>query len=117
MTKFLSKQVNHKDEAMPPMTTFIEKGLCLQFLVIDTDSSHLSEPGDVSDDDDDVEIGGVTQDYKCPLTLTPLQDPLTSYAPLSPFVVISILITLQILGKRVNTPSPVLQSASTYLVA
>ena len=35
----------------------------------------------MSDDDDDVEIGGVTQDYKCPLTLTPLQDPLTSYAP------------------------------------
>jgi len=32
----------------------------------------------VSDDDDDIEIGGVTQDYKCPLTLTPLQDPMTS---------------------------------------
>ncbi|KAF9781616.1 zinc-finger of the MIZ type in Nse subunit-domain-containing protein [Thelephora terrestris] len=53
-------QVDHKDEAMPPMTTFIEK-----------------EPGDASDDDD-IEVGGVTQDYKCPITLTPLEDPLTS---------------------------------------
>ncbi|KAF9649385.1 hypothetical protein BDM02DRAFT_1844775 [Thelephora ganbajun] len=53
-------QADHKDEAMPPMTTFIEK-----------------EPGDVSDDDD-IEIGGVTQDYKCPITLTQLQNPLTS---------------------------------------
>jgi len=43
------------------MTTFIEK-----------------EPGDVSDEDDDIEVGGVTQDFKCPITLTPLQDPLTS---------------------------------------
>jgi len=54
-------QADHKDEAMPPMTTFIEK-----------------EPGDVSDDDDEIEVGGVTQDYRCPLTLTPLQNPLTS---------------------------------------
>jgi len=38
----------------------------------------VKEPGDSSDDDDDIEVGGVTQDYKCPLTLTPLQDPLTS---------------------------------------
>lgn len=38
----------------------------------------------MSDDDDDVEVGGVTQDYKCPITLTPLQDPLTSYASLLP---------------------------------
>ena len=39
-----------------------------------------SEDGDESDDDDeDVQVGGVTQDYKCPLTLTILVDPLTSY--------------------------------------
>jgi len=31
-----------------------------------------------SDDDDDIEVGGVTQDFKCPLTLTPLQNPMTS---------------------------------------
>jgi len=55
-------QVDHKNEAMPPMTTFIEK-----------------ESGDESDDDDEIEVGGVTQDYRCPLTLTPLEDPMTSY--------------------------------------
>ncbi|KIY63582.1 hypothetical protein CYLTODRAFT_446522 [Cylindrobasidium torrendii FP15055 ss-10] len=36
------------------------------------------EDGDESDDDDEVEIGGVTQDYKCPLTLAPLDNPLKS---------------------------------------
>jgi len=62
------------------MTTFIEKGWCgLVVFAIDADSAHLSEPGDVSDEDDDIEVGGVTQDFKCPLTLTPLQDPLTSF--------------------------------------
>lgn len=37
----------------------------------------------MSDDDEDIEIGGVTQDFKCPITLTPLQDPMTSCAPLT----------------------------------
>jgi len=37
------------------------------------------EDGDDSDEDDDLEIGGVTQDYKCPLTLMPLKNPVTSY--------------------------------------
>ncbi|KAI6147499.1 hypothetical protein BKA82DRAFT_139549 [Pisolithus tinctorius] len=37
------------------------------------------ERGDGSDDDDeDLEIGGVTQDYKCPITLTTLVNPMTS---------------------------------------
>ena len=39
----------------------------------------LIEDGDDSDDEDDVQIGGITQDYKCPLTLTHLVNPLTSY--------------------------------------
>jgi SUMO ligase MMS21 Smc5/6 complex component len=38
----------------------------------------LTEEADESDDDDDVEIGGATQDFKCPLTLRLLEDPLTS---------------------------------------
>lgn len=38
----------------------------------------LAEEGDDSDDDDDVQVGGVTQDYRCPITLTILVDPLTS---------------------------------------
>ncbi|KAF5369473.1 hypothetical protein D9758_002536 [Tetrapyrgos nigripes] len=54
-------EVHHPGEAMPPVTNFIPK-----------------EDGDDSDDDDDLEIGGVTQDYKCPITLLPLQNPVTS---------------------------------------
>ncbi|KAI0335903.1 hypothetical protein GY45DRAFT_1267375 [Cubamyces sp. BRFM 1775] len=54
-------EVQHPDEAMPPLTDLIPR-----------------EEGDDSDDDDDVQIGGITQDYKCPLSLTILVDPLTS---------------------------------------
>ncbi|THH30662.1 hypothetical protein EUX98_g3539 [Antrodiella citrinella] len=54
-------EVQHPGDAMPPVTDLISR-----------------ESGDVSDDDDDVEIGGVTQDYRCPLSLTILEDPLTS---------------------------------------
>jgi hypothetical protein len=40
---------------------------------------YFSEDGDEShDDDDDIEMGGVTQNYNCPITLTPLLNPLTS---------------------------------------
>ncbi|KAF8809574.1 hypothetical protein BYT27DRAFT_7094222 [Phlegmacium glaucopus] len=34
--------------------------------------------GDDSDEDDDLEIGGATQNFNCPLTLTPLVNPVTS---------------------------------------
>ncbi|CAL1713130.1 unnamed protein product [Somion occarium] len=54
-------EVQHPDTAMPPVTEFLPR-----------------EAGDDSDDDDDIQVGGVTQDYKCPLTLTILVDPLTS---------------------------------------
>ncbi|KAI0699109.1 zinc-finger of the MIZ type in Nse subunit-domain-containing protein [Cytidiella melzeri] len=54
-------EVQHPGQPMPPASEFIEQ-----------------EEGDDSDDDDDVVIGGVTQDYKCPLSLTILVDPLTS---------------------------------------
>ncbi|CAE7209106.1 unnamed protein product [Rhizoctonia solani] len=36
------------------------------------------EEGDPEDSDDEMEVGGVTQDYKCPLTLQIYDDPLTS---------------------------------------
>ncbi|KAF8917051.1 hypothetical protein CPB85DRAFT_1431664 [Mucidula mucida] len=49
------------DTAMPPMTELIPK-----------------ENGDDSEDDDEIEIGGVTQDYKCPITLCIIEDPVTS---------------------------------------
>ncbi|KAJ8587279.1 hypothetical protein M405DRAFT_852965 [Rhizopogon salebrosus TDB-379] len=36
------------------------------------------EDGDESDDEDELEIGGVTQDFKCPITLMLLENPLKS---------------------------------------
>ncbi|KAJ6508918.1 hypothetical protein C8R45DRAFT_1208504 [Mycena sanguinolenta] len=54
-------EVEHPGSAMPPMTDFIPR-----------------EPGDESDDDDDIVMGGVTQEYKCPLMMTLLKDPMTS---------------------------------------
>ena len=36
-----------------------------------------SEDAD-SDNDSEIEVGGMTQDYKCPFTLELLTDPLTS---------------------------------------
>ncbi|KAG6830696.1 hypothetical protein H0H92_015172 [Tricholoma furcatifolium] len=51
----------HPDTPIPPITEFIPK-----------------EPGDDSDDDDELEMGGVSQNYNCPITLTLLEDPVTS---------------------------------------
>ncbi|QRV77383.1 E3 SUMO-protein ligase nse2 [Ceratobasidium sp. AG-Ba] len=48
-------------EAIPPTTQFLPR-----------------EAGDPEDSDDDLEVGGVTQDYKCPLTLQIYVNPLTS---------------------------------------
>jgi SUMO ligase MMS21 Smc5/6 complex component len=47
---------------MPPVSELIER-----------------EDGDDSGDEDEVVVGGVTQDYRCPLTLVLMVDPLTSY--------------------------------------
>ncbi|KAJ7254360.1 hypothetical protein B0H12DRAFT_559458 [Mycena haematopus] len=55
------QEVENPGSAMPPMTDFIPR-----------------EPGDESDDEDEIVMGGVTQEYKCPLSLTPLKDPMTS---------------------------------------
>ncbi|KAG6831003.1 hypothetical protein H0H87_006576 [Tephrocybe sp. NHM501043] len=54
-------EVQHPDTPMPPITEFIAK-----------------EIGDDSDDDDELEMGGVSQNYNCPITLTLLDEPLTS---------------------------------------
>ncbi|KAG8720679.1 hypothetical protein FRC08_018522 [Ceratobasidium sp. 394] len=48
-------------EAMPPVIQFLPR-----------------EDGDAEDSDDDMEVGGVTQEYKCPITLKIYTDPLTS---------------------------------------
>ncbi|KAH9969715.1 hypothetical protein BC827DRAFT_1162230 [Russula dissimulans] len=55
-------EVQNPNEAMPPVVEFLPQ-----------------EEGDNSDDDeDDIQVGGVLQDFNCPITLTPLVDPQTS---------------------------------------
>ncbi|KLO17306.1 hypothetical protein SCHPADRAFT_846776 [Schizopora paradoxa] len=53
-------EVQHPGEAMPPMTEFISR-----------------EEGDDSDDED-LAVGGVSQNFKCTLTLLPMEKPLRS---------------------------------------
>ncbi|KIK86881.1 hypothetical protein PAXRUDRAFT_152549 [Paxillus rubicundulus Ve08.2h10] len=55
-------EVQNPDTAIPPINDLVPR----------------AEEGDVSDEDDDLEIGGVTQDYKCPITLMTLDNPMTS---------------------------------------
>ena len=47
------------NEPMPPLTSFIPR-----------------EEDDASDDDD-FEMGGTTQNYRCPITLQPFVNPVT----------------------------------------
>jgi len=54
-------EIQNRDTPMPPINDFIP-----------------AETGDNSDDEDDIQVGGVTQDYKDPLTLTIFVDPYTS---------------------------------------
>ncbi|WVQ73179.1 hypothetical protein IAR50_002743 [Cryptococcus sp. DSM 104548] len=49
------------ETACPPISTFLTKG-----------------PNDEADSDDDIDIGGQTQNYRCPITLTLYQDAVTS---------------------------------------
>lgn len=70
---------------MPPMTEFIPQGMFAPlFGVLGFLRCQFSEDGDDSDDDDIV-VGGVSQVYTCPITLTPLVEPMTSYVSLYPF--------------------------------
>lgn len=42
-------------------------------------SSIITEAGDDEDSDDDIEIGAQQHDFRCPLTLKLLTEPMTSY--------------------------------------
>ncbi|CAK9784109.1 hypothetical protein CC85DRAFT_281875 [Cutaneotrichosporon oleaginosum] len=53
-------EVNHEDEACPPMSHWLPR-----------------EAGD-EDDDDDIEVGGTTQRYTCPITLVAYKNAVTS---------------------------------------
>jgi hypothetical protein len=63
---------------MPPLTDLIPKGQQIYILCSLYMLNYGTEDGDEEDDEDDLEMGGVTQQYNCPLTLTPLVDPMTS---------------------------------------
>ncbi|KAF5360750.1 hypothetical protein D9756_004758 [Leucocoprinus leucothites] len=54
-------EAQHPGMPMPPITEQLPR-----------------EQGDNSDEDDDLEVGGVSQNYLCPVTLTLLDDPYTS---------------------------------------
>ncbi|KAI9449293.1 hypothetical protein HD554DRAFT_2208232 [Boletus coccyginus] len=54
-------EVQHPGEAIPPINDLVPR-----------------EDDDASDDEDELEVGGVTQDYKCPITLIVLEHPMTS---------------------------------------
>jgi len=60
-TDFQQRIHEAKGQTMPPLADLLPK-----------------EDGDLSDDDEDIEVGGVTQDFKCPLTMTVLDNPMTS---------------------------------------
>lgn len=73
------QEVQNPDTAIPPMSEFIPRGtdgIYMSFAVYAHPS--VPEDGDDSDDEDELEMGGVTQSYTCPITLTPLVDPMTS---------------------------------------
>lgn len=48
--------------------------------------SNVSTEDNDSEDDSDIEVGGKTQDYKCPLTLSVMENPVTSYVALDVFL-------------------------------
>ena len=62
-------EVQHQDEAMPPLGNFILKGMLCSNKDIMRIDPFFVEDGD-SDSESDIEVGGMTQTYKCPLTLT-----------------------------------------------
>ncbi|KAG8720710.1 hypothetical protein FRC08_018409 [Ceratobasidium sp. 394] len=65
-------------EAMPPVIQFLPRGPYNSSSALLFTQIQLTEDGDPEDSDDDMEVGGVTQEYKCPLTLKIYTDPLTS---------------------------------------
>lgn len=67
---------------MPPLAELLPRGVCFHARrsVTRLNSDFVPEDGDMSDEDEDIEVGGVTQDFKCPLTMTVLDNPMTSYA-------------------------------------
>lgn len=101
--KCVVQEVQNPEIAMPPVTDFLQRGGCCSQLLwlLFAEALFYPEDGDESDDDDDLVMGGVTQDYKCPLTLTILVDPLTSYV--SPVFDISHLVMTRMPQETLRT--------------
>lgn len=66
--------IGHLDTACPPISSFLEKGGKIAKGIFPSLKPVHTGPEDPESDDDDIEIGGTTQDYKCPLTLLPYED-------------------------------------------
>ncbi|KNZ45789.1 uncharacterized protein VP01_77g3 [Puccinia sorghi] len=68
--------------AMPPIKTFLAAGLCYGFNPL-----QISMPGEEEDEssEDELEIAGGTQNYKCPLCLGYLKVPVVSQVCKHPF--------------------------------
>ncbi len=88
----LRQEVQNPGQAAPPLTDFIPKGALSSEFATLVILKYVAEDGDESDDEDDVQVGGITQDYRCPISLTIFVDPVTSYVPRS-----IALITLNII--------------------
>ena len=65
--------VAKNDGAMPPVRDLIP-----------------AEDGDEDDSDDELQMGGATQNFRCPLTTNILEDPITKYVPF-PLIVFTLL--------------------------
>lgn len=103
----LLQGATHPDVPMPPMTNFIEMGKpCWSWRP--SRLTALSEEGDDSDDEE-LEVGGITQSFKCALTLNDLVQPMRSCVVPSQFS----SSTDQLPANSVVTPSPATHFATS----
>ena len=66
--------VAKNDGAMPPVTDLIP-----------------AEPGDQdASEDEDIQTGGVVQNFRCPLTTNIMEDPLSKYVPQPPLTIVEV---------------------------
>lgn len=73
-----TQEVLHDNQGMPPLIELIPRGKLPEAVYAYLLSWFVEEGDDDDDDDDDIVIGGVTQNYKCPLTMAILEKPMTS---------------------------------------
>jgi hypothetical protein len=99
-------EVNHQD-AMRTIKDMLPRGhfflCCLSFLL--TWLLFVAEEGD-SDSDSDIEVGGMTQTYKCPLTFMYFTNPMTSYVICIPLTEYFLNICSELPVVTLSPPTP-----------